>query len=293
MKINNLEIAFIGCGSVGRPLGKLLAAAGAHIGPVCCRTTASAETACRFLGHGRPLDASETARAAASAKVVIVATPDRVIAEADRAAAPGLGPGQVILHLSGAFPSTILRESRRAGADIGSMHPLQSFTDPAQSLDQIAGAVFACEGDAPALAAARSLAEAVGASPITIATDRKALYHAAAVTASNSLVALLCLAADLMEASGMERGQGLEALQPLIHGTLQNILSRGTPQALTGPVARGDVDTIRSHLEALGDLEPACRHAYATLGHLTVEAALRNGTISPQQAEEFQRLLDR
>jgi predicted short-subunit dehydrogenase-like oxidoreductase (DUF2520 family) len=282
------DIAFIGCGSVGRPLGRLLHEAGVPIRGVSCRSPESAAAACTFMGGGEPMPAA--AEAAASARCVIIATPDRLIADADKETARGVGPGSVVLHLSGALPSSILTACRAAGAHVGSMHPLQSFTDPVKSLEIVAGSVFACEGDDAAVRAATEIAAAAGGRPVTIPTESKPLYHAAAAAASNFVSTVLCLSVDLMEKTGMDRKTALDALVPLIDGTVRNAQTRGLPDALTGPVERGDVETVRTHLEAIRAACPELEAKYAALLELTVDAALRKGSITADQAKALRGL---
>ena len=275
------DISFIGCGSAGRPLGRLLVNAGIPIRGVCCASARSARDASRFMAQGAPMPAQE---AAAAARTIIIATPDRAIEEADQAIASSLNRGAVVLHLSGALSSSILAASAGAGARVGSMHPLQSFTDPRKALELVGGSIFACEGDDEAVRRAIAIASAVGGKPITIGTDTKPLYHAAAVAASNFLVSLLCLSVDLMEKTGMDRKTALEALLPLIDGTLKNARTQGVPQALTGPVERGDADTVHTHLIAIRALCPELEEKYQALTGMTIEAALRKGSISEQDA---------
>jgi len=276
------DISFIGCGSVGRTLGRLLQEAGIPIRGVCCRSPASAEKACAFMGAGEPMAAA--AAAAASAGCVIIATPDRAIAGAEKDAARGIETGRVVLHLSGALPSSILSACSGAGAAVGSMHPLQSFTDPERSLENVAGSVFACEGDGEAVRTATAIAEAAGGLPVTIPTQSKPLYHAAAAAASNFVSTILCLSVDLMEKTGMDRKTALDALVPLIDGTIRNARARGLPQALTGPVERGDVNTVRTHLQAIRAACPELEGIYSSLVGMTVDAALRKGSITKEQA---------
>jgi len=225
--------------------------------------------------------------AAASARTIIIATPDRAIGEVDGTIGPSVNEESVVLHLSGALSSSILTASSAAGARIGSMHPLQSFPDPRKALELVGGSVFACEGDAEAVRRATAIAVTVGGRPIAIGTDTKPLYHAAAVAASNFLVSILCLSVDLMEKTGMDRQTALDALMPLIEGTLKNARSQGLPQALTGPVERGDTHTVHTHIEAIRTLCPELEEKYQALTGMTIDAALRKGSITKEKAAEF------
>lgn len=291
--MNDLTVAFIGCGAVGQCLGKLLHDTGIKIEVVCCRTAASASLACEFMGGGAPMAVAYLEKAAASAPVILIATPDTVIPQVAATMAPGIKAGTVVLHLSGALPSTILAPCRLRGASVGSMHPLQSFADPAAALSLVPGSVFACEGDEEALSTAFTLAESMGGRPIRIETDAKAIYHAAAAAASNFLIAPLLLALDLMESAGIGRETGLDALRPLITGTAQNAALRGVPDALTGPIERGDALVIRGHLESMERVCPELKDKYLELARMTLEAAQRKGSLTPAAYQEMKELLYR
>jgi predicted short-subunit dehydrogenase-like oxidoreductase (DUF2520 family) len=262
---------------------------GIPIDGVCCTTLESASEACRFMGGGTPLGGAE--EAAASAPAVIIATPDTEIALAARAAARSIRPGAVVLHLSGALSSELLEPCRGKGGAIASMHPLQSFADPGAALHLVPGSVFACEGDEAAVETAFRIAERIGGKPIRIATDRKTVYHAAAAAASNFMIPPLLLALDLMEAAGLGRETGMEALKPLILGTAKNAALVGVPAALTGPIERGDRIVIERHLEAIAAQCPERREAYAELARMTVEAARRKGSIPDADADAMLRIL--
>jgi predicted short-subunit dehydrogenase-like oxidoreductase (DUF2520 family) len=283
----------MGCGNVGRCLGKGLREAGWQIAMVCCRTLVSARKACEFMGGGSPLELGEAAsEIAASAPLVIVATPDREIAEAEAVAAKQADTGSVVLHLSGALPSSILSECRKKGAGVGSMHPLQSFTDPEAALELLAGSIFACEGDEAAIAAGFKIAETLGGRPLRIETRSKEIYHAAASAASNFMIAPLMLALDLMEAAGLDRPTGLQALEPLILGTAKNAVKKGAPDALTGPIERNDSLVIEGHLAAIERDCPKLKPAYKALARMTVEAARRKGKLSDAEVAGLLAILE-
>jgi len=233
------------------------------------------------------------AEAARSSSTLIIATPDRLIGQIDEEVAPACHPEGVVLHLSGALPSTILARSRERGAAVGSMHPLQSFTDLEKAQKHIAGSIFACEGDRPALDRAHQIAVLLGAQPISIRTSRKPLYHAAAVAASNFLVAILTLSVDLMERMGMDRVTALRSLMPLIRGTLENAAAQGVPEALTGPVERGDVNTIEAHMTSIHDDCPHLEEPYSILTRLTIEAAARKGSLDSATAASLVAMLEK
>ena len=124
-----------------------------------------------------------------------------------------------------------------------------------------------------------------------IQTRAKMLYHAAAVVASNYLVTLMDLAFGLVEPAGIARSEALKAMAPLIHGTLANIEKVGIPEALTGPIARGDSQIVARHLEQIQDRAPGLLELYKTLGRHTVPIALAKKSLSTQAALELEKLL--
>jgi predicted short-subunit dehydrogenase-like oxidoreductase (DUF2520 family) len=124
----------------------------------------------------------------------------------------------------------------------------------------------------------------------SLPVERKALYHAAAVAASNYLVAVEDLATRLAVAAGVPPGEALRALLPLVHGTVRNLERRGLPAALTGPVARGDAEVVRTHRAALRALDPALDATYAALGRHALRVAVERG-LSPARARATARAL--
>jgi len=186
-------------------------------------------------------------------EVILLAVPDDAIADvACGLAAAGLvKPGQTVLHLSGALGRDVLAPLAPSGAALGSLHPLQSLSDPATAPQRLSGAVAAVEGDERAVVVATALARGLGMEPVTIPAASKPTYHAAAVFAANFLVTLAATSQRLFVRAGLPPDGATRALVALMQGTLDNVRAAGPAAALTGPVARGDVDTIRKHLAAL------------------------------------------
>jgi predicted short-subunit dehydrogenase-like oxidoreductase (DUF2520 family) len=185
------------------------------------------------------------ADAGRDADLVIVATPDAVIADTAAALAPSLRAGALVVHLSGACPREELDKLHAALPDVevGALHPLQSLPSPEVGLQRLPGSWCAVEGP-PSV---ERLALSLGLRPFRVAPGDRARYHAAATIASNHLVALLGQAARVADAAGVPP----EALLPLIRASVDNVDALGPAGALTGPVARGDGDTVARHLEAL------------------------------------------
>jgi predicted short-subunit dehydrogenase-like oxidoreductase (DUF2520 family) len=184
-------------------------------------------------------------------ELVLLCVPDRAIAEV--AASVPVGPW--VAHVSGATPLSALGPHVRRF----SVHPLQTFT-LARGPEQLDGAFAACTGESDeALAAARELAETLGLQPFLLADDRRALYHAGASIASNFLVTLYRAASQLFDAAGAPPA----GLVPLMRRTIENDFE------LTGPISRGDWDTVATHLDAIRQDLPAFEHAYRALVEVT------------------------
>ncbi len=197
-----------------------------------------------------------------------------------------------IYHFSGALPSSVLTGAKKLGLGIGSIHPLQSFVDRDTALRMIPSSVFAIEGEREALDAARSLLSKLGVGRIVeISADDKPLYHAAAAIACNYLVLLGGIAVDIMKSIGIPEEEGLCGIAALMEGTLGNLKKAGIPGCLTGPVSRGDTDTVALHLEALKGWRPDIAELYAAMGRLLLPIAEMKGSIPIEKIKELNRLL--
>jgi predicted short-subunit dehydrogenase-like oxidoreductase (DUF2520 family) len=250
----------------------------------------SAQSACGFIGSGLPVTQGQAHKLASSAEIILIGTPDREIARAEAAVAETVTRANVVLHFSGALPSSVLQQCRSKGAAAGSMHPLQSFADPEAALHLVKGALFACEGDDRAVTAAFRIAQSVGGRPTQIETASKAVYHAAASAASNFMIVPLLLSMDLMEAAGLDKRTGLSALGPLVLGTAKNAVTMGVPEALTGPIERNDQAIVEGHIKAIDQSCPHLKPLYLELARRTAEAAQRKGTLSTSAVLEMQML---
>ncbi len=271
------RINIIGCGRLGKTLGKLFSRGGVfEIAGVVNRTRRSAEDAVRFLGAGSVIDRTEELP---SADVVLLGVPDDAIAgTAHKLAATGIvRPGDVAFHASGSFPSTLLSPLSERGAFVASVHPVQSFARPAESVESFPGTWCGVEGDAAALAVLTPAVEAVGGRPFPVETEGKLFYHAAAVIACNYLSALLEAGLRAYEKAGVDRERAVEIVGPLVRQTLENVLEVGPAAALTGPIARGDADLVGAQAEALLEWDEDVGRVYASLGKVAVDLAREAG----------------
>ncbi|MEX0893547.1 MAG: Rossmann-like and DUF2520 domain-containing protein [Gemmatimonadota bacterium] len=222
--------------------------------------------------------------------ILLLAVPDRAIGEvAYEYSGTGTAPGGcAALHLSGALSVDSLGPLHHVGYAIGSLHPLQAVADPWHPGDRLTGAAFAVSGEPAAVAAGRRVANALRGRALVIPPALRVTYHAAAVLASNALVTLAAAAARTLAAAGVPEDEALPALLPLMRGTLDNLEHLGIPAALTGPIARGDADTVRMHLARLSEGD---RSLYCALGRETLAMARAAG-LAPERADELARLLE-
>ena len=175
-------------------------------------------------------------------------------------------PGQAWIHCSGSLPSNILRVEESLPVNCLSLHPLQAFASVENALAIISGTHFGIEGDNEELG--EGIVKDLGGIPHRILPDQKTLYHAGAVVASNYLVVLASLAVELFAEAGIQGEEALASLLPLMRGTLFNLEQVGLPQALTGPIARGDVQVVQGHLN---HLSPRLVEIYQSLGSKALE----------------------
>jgi predicted short-subunit dehydrogenase-like oxidoreductase (DUF2520 family) len=237
--------ALVGPGRAGTTLAVALRARGWSPRAVAGRDPrdASVTRVAALLG----VPARTVDEAGADADLVVVATPDAAIAETAAALAPTVRSGALVLHVSGACTLDELDKLRVARPDVavGSLHPLQSLPSVEAGVARLPGSWCAVDGPPDV----ERLAVSLGMRPFRIADADRAAYHAAAAIASNHLVALLAQAGRVAHSAGVPPA----ALLPLVRATVDNVEQLGAPDALTGPVARGDVDTVQGHLAALGD----------------------------------------
>lgn len=289
----SISVAVIGGGRLGTAMGRQLAAAGYRITGVCCRTEASARRSAAVIGTETAV--TDPLEITPQAVLVLITTPDDTIAETYQAIVKrnGFSQDATVLHCSGSLPSTILTAPGDTGIAKGSFHPLQSFAAADKTdANPFAGIVAAIEGDRRALEIATRIGKDLAVSCFTIRTESKALYHAAAVVASNYLVSLVDIAFSLLESAGINRQDAVTILYPLIRGTLANIGTVGIPEALTGPIARGDVKTIEDHLHHIRVRNKDLQGIYSHLGMHTIRLAEKKGSINSSQADALKHLLD-
>ncbi len=218
---------------------------------------------------------------------IVLAVPDAAVpAVAEALAGLPLAPAIPVLHASGALSGDALAPLAARGHPVGGMHALAAIADPVSGADRLRGATFGVEGEGEARALAERIVRGCGGRVLIVPPEGKPLYHAAAVFAANYAVVLLGVAERLMAEAGVPPEEARTALAALAGGAVENVAARGPSAALTGPVARGDAETVRLHLARLSRAD---RPLYSLLARealalardagLPAESAARVGTL--------------
>lgn len=218
---------------------------------------------------------------------VFLAVPDGKIEQV--AAGLAVGPEHTIVHCSGSTPLSALQSVADRGAQVAGFHPLQAF--PAGSdATRFQGITIGIEAEAPTFAQLSRLATAMGAVVMPLKGVDRALYHAGAVLVSNHAVALMKAASDTWSHAGLDGSAAHQALMPLLQGAVSAIVDKGMSDGLTGPLLRGDVDTVSGHLKMLRARDPLLATTYSALSQLL----LRLGTeVGRDRRQELRQLLER
>ncbi len=282
-----LKIGFIGAGTVATALAVGLHSKGYPVVAVSSRSQTTATNLAQLVNGCHAL--SNNQDVADAAELVFIATPDDAIASV--ASQIRWHSGHSVVHCSGADSTDILLSARKSSARVGVFHPLQTFADFRQAIENIPGTTFALEAEEPLLTTLKDMATTLGGRWIELKAKDKVIYHAAAVFACNYLVTLAKLATDLWQTFSIPPEQATQALLPLIRGTINNIDTLGIPSCLTGPIARGDSGTIKKHLYALQKAAPDLVAAYQELGLKTIPIALKKGGIDKKQANQLKAIL--
>ncbi|AFU97368.1 Rossmann-like and DUF2520 domain-containing protein [Simiduia agarivorans] len=243
-----------------------------------------------FIGTGEACTLNQQAR---GADFWLLACPDDQIPQAVQWLAQRqiIEPGNLVFHCSGSLNSRVLSPLTTQGAQLASVHPAHSFADPAKSLGTFAGSLCCAEGDTEALAQLEPLFSAIGGQWQTLDADRKPLYHAATVAASNYLVTTLHYAKTLAANAGLDEAHTRALLTPLATQALDNVLTMPSTAALTGPISRADAATLQSHWQALAQDKPA-QALYHALARATLALAQQQPAANTAALAAIDALLD-
>ncbi len=288
MDAPRLGIGIISAGKVGTVLGAALAASGHRITGIHAVSQDSRDRADALLPGVQILDPAEILR---RSELVLFAVPDDVLGElvAGLAAAGHFINGQLIAHTAGRYGTGILQPAIDAGSFGLAIHPAMTFTGMSMDLQRLTDCVFAVTADEVMLPVAQALVVEMRGEPVVIAEADRVSYHAALAHAANHLNTITAQSADILRRIGVEEPSN--TLRALMNASLDNALRSGAG-ALTGPVARGDIGTVRAHLGALEADPQETNESYRSLSRATALRAASRGLISPATLEELLRVLE-
>jgi predicted short-subunit dehydrogenase-like oxidoreductase (DUF2520 family) len=272
-----MKIVLVGPGRAGMSLAIAAAAAEHDVVAVVGRSFDSAERGAGIVGAtpltvGDPIPESD---------LMLVATRDAAIEPVAARLARHRVPIDAAVHLSGLTPVSALAPLAEQGIEIGSFHPLQTLPTPETGAAKLAGSFIAITAGPGLQDTLEVFADSLGATPFSLDDDAKPLYHAAAAAAANFPLAAFAMAADLFRAAGVS----WDVARPLVEAVVVNAFELGPRAALTGPVARGDTDTVAAQLAAVASASPEWQVAFARLVELLASLTGRS--------DEFEAVLNK
>jgi predicted short-subunit dehydrogenase-like oxidoreductase (DUF2520 family) len=282
------RIGIAGAGPVAQAFGRALQQRGVRIACVASRHLSHAAAAAELIGE--QTIAVPYSEVASYSEHVLVAVSDRAITTVAEELAKGSGKFRAALHTCGSYGPEVLSPLSARGVSCGSIHPLQTIRDGSQGAAVLHGSAFAVCGDSDALCWAEQLAVVLSGYVLRIRPEFRQLYHAAAVMASNYVAALLDAAEHLMLLAGVCRKDALRALGPLARTSLDNIFTCGPAGALTGPVLRGDAQTVIEHTRELEGAGDSIADLYKAAGVHALRMARQRG-LGAEEAERVQQAL--
>jgi predicted short-subunit dehydrogenase-like oxidoreductase (DUF2520 family) len=283
-----LRVGVIGAGRVGAVLAAALRAAGHEIVAAAGESDASRRRADNLL-PGVPLD--KPTAVARACDVLLLTVPDDMLDNVVTmlSASGAISPSQVVVHTSGRHGLAVLEPAVLVGARPIAMHPAMTFTGTDIDLPRLRGCVFGVTADAAERELAEALVADLGGIAMWVPEDRRTLYHAGLAHGANHLVTLVTQAMELLGAAGAE--DPAATLRPLLTAALDNALADGDA-ALTGPIVRGDVNTVRGHLAEVAANAPHTLPSYVAMARATLDRVVTDGRVLPIRAAKIRQVLD-
>ena len=282
------SIGFIGAGNVGGSLAVALSQRDYRVVAAASRTFASsgllAERVAGCTAYHEPQDVVD------ACDVVFITTTDAAIGPVSASASWRRGQG--VVHCSGAASLDVFEEAARQGALPGAFHPLQAFSSVEHGSKSFPGTTFGIEGDTDMKEFLSQVALDLGGHPVFLRPEDKPLYHLSGVMMGNLLTTLAAVAAQLWDNLGLTRADGVRALAPMMRQVSYNLESMGVPGAVAGPYPRGDIGTVRKHLQTLEERAPGVLPLYCELALTGLPYAVEKGTLARERAEEIRQLVE-
>ncbi|GAB6985179.1 hypothetical protein JCM10369A_17030 [Nocardioides pyridinolyticus] len=288
-----MSIGVVGAGRVGAVLAAALEAAGHHVVAAAGESDASRSRIADLIPgarHGKP---SDVARAC---DLLLLTVPDDMLENVVTVLSDSgaIRPGQYVVHTSGRHGLAVVEPARRVGARVVAMHPAMTFTGTALDLDRLSarfggGCVFGLTAGTDEHAFAEGLVADLGGRPMWVPEQMRTLYHSGLAHGANHLVTLVTQAMEILAAAGADDPAG--TLRPLLTAALDNALENGDA-ALTGPIVRGDVNTVRAHLADITANAPHTMPSYVALARDTLDRVVTDGRVLPIRANAIRRVID-
>lgn len=282
------RIGFVGAGRVGTALAVAFSRAEWEVTGVASRDETRRAQFRSLVPSARAFE--DASNVLDEADLIFLTVPDDAIASV--AASLHLYSGQALVHTSGALPASVLTPAMAAGTSKASFHPLVAFADLERALEALHGATVALDGDESLLPVLADMAESVGARPVRLPEGGKAAYHAAAMMAAGGLIGLLDGIVQVAQLAGLDEKTALSVYLPLARQALANSERFGVDASLTGPFVRGDVGTVRGHLDVLRDSAPQALDLYVAVARRELDIARRRGRLTDDAAAQLAALLD-
>ena len=286
-----MQLGFIGAGKVGTAIGIYFQKRGFNITGYYSRRS---DSCIQSAAKTESMDYSSLEQLAAASDILFITTSDDQIESVVKQLCEGccLKPGQLIIHTSGALPSTILDPVKAFGCYIYSMHPLQAFADVDKAVSDLSNTYFCIEGDEEKISILEDILLTCKNTYFKVRPEQKILYHASACMLSNYLVTLIHNSLILMESIQIDNSTAFKAMLPLVNSTVQNVLEFGAKDALTGPISRGDIDTVSKQLEAINSSSKNQLALYSCMANETLKLAMLSNLKDSTKADKLKILIE-
>jgi predicted short-subunit dehydrogenase-like oxidoreductase (DUF2520 family) len=282
------RVGVIGAGRVGAVLAAALRRAGHEIVATAGESDASRGRIEALLPGVLVAKPTDVARAS---ELLLLTVPDDMLSNVVTVLSNSgaIHEGQVVVHTSGRHGLAVLEPARAVGARTIAMHPAMTFTGTEVDLPRLAGCVFGITAEDGDRALTEALVADLGGRPMWVPEDRRTMYHAGLAHGANHLVTLITEAMEILSAAGAD--DPAATLRPLLTAALDNALEHGDA-ALTGPIVRGDVETVRAHVTDLAATAPQTLPSYVAMARATLDRAVTDGRVLPIRATKMLQVLD-
>lgn len=282
------KIGIVGAGVLGKVLAVVLSENDYPVVAVSSRSLSSSQDLAHLVVEARVCAGPD--EVSRFSDVVFVTTPDDLIKQV--VSSIDWKTSHTVIHCSGALSVDVLSPASGLGARVGAFHPMQAFASVENGIKSIPGTTFGIEGDEVIRKYLAETARNIGGHPIFLRAEDKVLYHLSGVMLGGILSGVGATAAQLWEHLGMERSDGLRALMPIMRQVSINLSSQGIPEGIAGPYARGDIGTIRKHLQVLAARAPDVLPLYCNMALSSLPFALEKGTLTEERAADICNLLE-